>query len=191
MQIPRRVKLALFEFARSLDDNDDDTSSSSKKNIYILLKILRFFLNEQFLSRIHLRIQLRNSAAAALQTCSMAPIEVPSAEFCAIGCGILNQAHGLSFRSTLKRYRALFGVSPHTASKLWALLLGSIPEKSNPEHLLWALMRLKTYATDAVCTALVQVDGKTFRKWSWIFIKSLSNLCLVRFVLSVLNSFNA
>jgi len=53
----------------------------------------------------------------------------------------------------------------------------NLPPEGNIEHLLWALMFLKSYGKEKVMSALAGgVDPQTFRKWVWIFIEAISYL---------------
>ena len=74
-------------------------------------------------------------------------------------------------------FRSFSGAS----SKVCALLWHFVDHSNNPtvaqKHLLWALLFLKIYATENVHASLAGgVDHKTFRKWSWIFVKAIANL---------------
>lgn len=79
----------------------------------------------------------------------------------------------------LRRFKSYFGVSPEVCSISWNMLENEIPYGGEPKHLLWALMLLKQYNTENCNAANVGVDEKTFRKWSWIFIRMLANLPVV------------
>lgn len=78
----------------------------------------------------------------------------------------------------LRKFRSFFGCSPEVCEKLWNNLRDK-PGDSSPKHLLWALLFLKCYNIGSVNASLVNVDEKTFRKWSWCFIELLSQLDLV------------
>lgn len=80
----------------------------------------------------------------------------------------------------MRRYKSLFGASPETCAYLWNLCKQNAPKNSEPKHFLWALLFLKIYATEHVNAAMVNADEGTFRKWSWTFVKVLSELKLVR-----------
>ena len=54
----------------------------------------------------------------------------------------------------------------------------SILFKARPQHLLWALMFLKMYASTSVNASFARCDEKTFRKWCWKVIEALSSLAL-------------
>jgi hypothetical protein len=69
-------------------------------------------------------------------------------------------------------FRALFGVGPGVVCQLWQRC--SFPPKTMPKHLLWALLFLKTYATEPVLCSIVGTTRKTFRKWSWPIVKAIA-----------------
>jgi len=78
-----------------------------------------------------------------------------------------------------ERFLSLFGVTLSVATIIWGKLEGKLETESKTEHLLWSLLRLRTYATGDVCATIVNVDSKTFRKWSRRFIEKLAGLCMV------------
>jgi hypothetical protein len=84
----------------------------------------------------------------------------------------------LSNKTGYRRFRGLFGVSPASCAVLWTLIEDK-PPGSKPKHLLWSLLFLKGYANEHMNSAVVGVDEKTFRKWSWIFINLLADLNVV------------
>ena len=77
-----------------------------------------------------------------------------------------------------RRYRAYFGTSSFITSNIWYKLYKAdlIPEKGQPKHLLWGQLFLRIYNSEEVHAGLAGVDEKTFRKWSWLFIKATSYL---------------
>jgi len=78
-----------------------------------------------------------------------------------------------------KKYTAFFGTTPFVCSLLWAMLepCRKMPRGVQPKHLLWALMFLKIYGTEAVnCNLADGVDEKTFRKWAWLFVEGIAAL---------------
>ena len=90
--------------------------------------------------------------------------------------------NGCPSETALKgRFRALFGVSENVCSRVWFCLLPVLPSQAIPFHFLWALMFLKTYASEHVNSTMSSVDAKTFRKWSWKFIKLLADILVVRY----------
>ncbi len=87
--------------------------------------------------------------------------------------------HMIEGECTLRRYKALFGVTPLVASVIWSLSEHSRRHDSSPRHLLWGLMFLKVYATEHVHATFVGIDEKTFRKWCWIWVGIISELTVV------------
>jgi hypothetical protein len=73
----------------------------------------------------------------------------------------------------------MFGTRPDMYSLLWDMLdpTNTMPNGVKGFHLLWGLMLLKLYASEAVhCTISGGVDEKTFRKLSWMFISGIADL---------------
>ena len=80
-------------------------------------------------------------------------------------------------KTNVRRFRSFFGTSPEICSDLWELLVmaDQIPDYAKPEHLLWSLLFLKVYGTEASLTSMVDCpDEKTFRKWVKIFVTGIS-----------------
>ena len=71
-----------------------------------------------------------------------------------------------SMYSDERMFRSLFGCSPEACSDLWKITFGYQKAGAQPNHLLWALLQLRTYTTEDVLVAMIAVDRKTFRKWS-------------------------
>lgn len=101
---------------------------------------------------------------------------ITSEIFLRMGNEIAGQATTKSSYSSLRRFRSFFGTSPDVCVILWHQLQTRIPEHGSPEHVLWALLFLKVYATEDVLCSFVRVDRKTFRKWCWIFVDAISHL---------------
>jgi len=80
-----------------------------------------------------------------------------------------------------RRYREFFGCTPFLCSLLWEMLLdqGLIVVGTHPIHLLWALLFLKQYNTEAVNAGICYCDEKTYRNWIWAFVDAISELNLV------------
>ena len=104
---------------------------------------------------------------------------VSSESFSWIALPLMRQARDLSLADYPRRFRALFGASPAVCSVVWSLASRSLPPKARPIHLLWALLFLKVYATEHANASLAGVDEKTFRKWAWALLESISNLDVV------------
>ena len=77
-----------------------------------------------------------------------------------------------------RRYRAFFGTSSIVTSSIWVRLNQAdlLPKNGLPAHLLWGQLFLKIYASEEIHAGLAGVNEKTFRKWSWLFIKAISYL---------------
>lgn len=78
--------------------------------------------------------------------------------------------------------KSLLGTSYTVCSEIWNLVnpLESDVlqlQKAHPRHLFWALLFLNCYCTIPILTRVVGgVDDKTFREWSWLFVKEIANL---------------
>ena len=77
-----------------------------------------------------------------------------------------------------RRWNANYGVSPHTCQAIWGLMTGlsPLPNGASFYHLLWGLLFLKTYMTEAVVSGMLGVDEQTYRKWVWIIIPRIAAL---------------
>eukprot|EP00171_Calliarthron_tuberculosum_P022524 IDg22524t1 len=98
-------------------------------------------------------------------------------DFWSLGALIIGRAKGAYSKTELRRFRSVFGVTSYACSLLWAILCPSVPN-SSPVHLLWPLMFLKVYGTEHVHAVLAHADEKTFRKWSWFYIRQMAQLKL-------------
>jgi hypothetical protein len=77
-----------------------------------------------------------------------------------------------------RSFRSFFGVSADVCAELWKLLHPVNVNGASPKHLLWALFFLKVYPTESIGASMVgHVDEKTYRKWVWIFVDKISDLC--------------
>ena len=97
----------------------------------------------------------------------------------------MSHVTGLSVLSGKRRFRAMFGVSTLVCSVIWNLFLHKIPDGASPVHLLWALMFIKVYASEATHRAISKADEKTFRKWSSRFVEIIANRKVVRFLTAI------
>lgn len=87
-------------------------------------------------------------------------------------------AHHNTERSSLtgyRKFRTYFGISPEQCSIIWNRISDK-PSGAEPKHLLWCMLFLRNYHKEHVNAAIVSVDEKTFRKWTWIFVELLSEL---------------
>ena len=74
---------------------------------------------------------------------------------------------------------AFFGLVPMKIFELWKLVNSEETdpnEKVCPKHLMWSLLFLHTYYTEAILSTMVEVSEKTLRKWIWRTIKKLSGI---------------
>lgn len=111
--------------------------------------------------------------------------------FEAAGSAIMRREAALSQRTGsravfLRRFKGFFGAPPVVISTMWGRL--THPERALPCHLLWALLFLKSYANEHQCAALCAVDEKTYRKWSWLFVRLMARAQIVRQVSLTINS---
>ena len=85
-----------------------------------------------------------------------------------------------------RTFRAFFKISSVGCSDLWYKLTQytcptEVENKVRfsslkPNHLLWTLHYMHTYASEDVCSTIVGVTPKTYRKYKWAIILFLSNL---------------
>jgi hypothetical protein len=75
-------------------------------------------------------------------------------------------------------FTSAYGSSPEVCCHTWEYInhYKVVPKKAVPYHLLWSMLFMKSYATEAFLSALVGTTEKTFRKWVWLMIKSISGL---------------
>jgi hypothetical protein len=84
----------------------------------------------------------------------------------------------------VRDWKALFGCSPLICDMIWGTLEKQIllPPKKEPVHLLWALLFLKTYRTEAVCGSVVGKTVKTYRDHVWPMVEAISALRVVSLI---------
>lgn len=103
-------------------------------------------------------------------------------DFMCIGMSIMGRNHHHANETSRRRFSAWFGTDPQTCAILWEKLnyYGWLDyagiRGTHPKHLLWSLMFLKCYATEAVHSANVGVDEKTYRKWIWFYLEGITLL---------------
>ncbi|KDO22032.1 hypothetical protein SPRG_12241 [Saprolegnia parasitica CBS 223.65] len=95
--------------------------------------------------------------------------------------GLAIAKHGLSQSTNIgmRRFRGLFGVGPDVCLKLWDATAQVRPTDTSPVHLLWMLLFLKGYRTEAETHALIGADEKTLRKWLWPWIETVAKLEII------------
>lgn len=107
--------------------------------------------------------------------------------FLNIGSKYTKTASKENDNTRLRRYKSFFGVTPLVCFIVWQKLKNEAPSGSHPKHLLWCLNFLKQYTVDHTRKAIFEADEKTVRKWTWIFVKLISDLNVVRFSYTYLN----
>ena len=108
-------------------------------------------------------------------SCAARSCIIEHAFICA-GQGNINKELKQSSYS-IRRYRSFFGIGPDIASKIWGMV--AIPAHSYPKHLLFSLLFLKNYNAEHLNASLCNVDERTFRKWSWYYIREMAGLSIV------------
>lgn len=96
--------------------------------------------------------------------------------FLNLGLKIMNKKSSSSSGRNLIVFRAHYGTSPEVVSHLWgriSLVQSGVMHK----HVLWALLFMKVYSTEHVLSGIVNCNEKTFRKWIWIVIPIISEIC--------------
>jgi len=81
-------------------------------------------------------------------------------EFLIAGSEILRRSLFEPTRIGIRRFRSLFGCSPIHCSTIWKLIDINHPVGAKFEHLLFALLFLKVYATEHVNHTLSGVNEK-------------------------------
>ena len=77
-----------------------------------------------------------------------------------------------------RRCRSHIGVSFEVCSDVWKRLTLErlLPLKAQPNHLLWALLRLNMYESIDCLSTKLKVDPSTCRKWIWLMIRAIESL---------------
>lgn len=85
-----------------------------------------------------------------------------------------------------RRIRAFFGAPTSIISNIWNLVWVKLSKQESDsiiddgvqfKYLLYALVFMKVYSTEEVhCSIVDWPSTKTFRKWSWYFVKKISEL---------------
>jgi hypothetical protein len=81
-------------------------------------------------------------------------------------------------KMSLRKFQALFQLTPHQCHLLWHRLHRCYEEGEMPftqvPHLLYALHYMATYCTFDNMAARTGKDKKTLRKWTWIVINFIA-----------------
>ena len=108
-------------------------------------------------------------------------IRVDPAAFMSLGREIISHPGRRNRLGELRAFRSHFGTVPVRCCLIWNMLRAcdearAILNGALPKHLLWALMFLKLYGTEATLCGKAKCDEKTFRKWSWKFVQAIALL---------------
>ena len=100
-------------------------------------------------------------------------------EFWIIGCEIANHNNGLASTEHLgrRRFRGLFGTTPNICSIIWQSLSDNGLHPPGAKPLLFIIMCFiifKSYCTAEINKSITGLDEKTFRKWTWQYIKLIA-----------------
>lgn len=82
-------------------------------------------------------------------------------------------------RPSDRQFSSYFGIDRDVCEKTWQLIARQNQHRLQPNHFLWGLLLLKVYSTESVLSGISGVTEKTFRKWSWYAIDSISRLQVV------------
>lgn len=108
------------------------------------------------------------------------PLEKMNAElFLKLGNKFTNTKSTSSKYIAERRFASFFGVSPEICIIVWDRIKPWVPTDGEPKHLLWSLSFLKQYAVEHYRSAIFKADEKTVRKWTWLFVKILSDMDVV------------
>jgi len=94
--------------------------------------------------------------------------------------GIVNVTPSAKLNRTFeRRWNSAFGALPGVCCILWNKIdpMRTMPKGVQPKHLLWGLLLLTVYETEENSAQRAgNVDEKTFRKWSHLFVEAMSFL---------------
>lgn len=105
--------------------------------------------------------------------------EMNSEYFTKLGNCFIKNRKNLSNSIRSRRFKSFFGITPTVCCIIWNMIKDDVPHESEPKHLLWCLCFLKQYPVEHIRQSLFTADEKTIRKWTWIYVKLLSNLNVV------------
>jgi hypothetical protein len=96
---------------------------------------------------------------------------------------VIFQNYGKRLKGDDDKFLRLFGVDSNTAALIWNMVESRGNILTEPgraiKHLLWSLLFLKNYETQALACILCRCSEKTHRKWVWIYVNEMSNLDVV------------
>ena len=107
-------------------------------------------------------------------------VRVDPPAFMELGRQIMGFPRPVRRETELKRFRAHFGTTDIRCTIIWRMLRANadsvqvIGRGPRPQHLLWALLWLKTYDTESILCGKVGCDETTYRKWIWRFVEAIA-----------------
>lgn len=105
--------------------------------------------------------------------------DLKSGVFLTIGNRYTKPGTSKSKYKSLRKFKVYFGVTPEICSIIWQKIKDKVPVGGEPKHLLWTLHFFKKYSNEHIRRSFLNADEKTIRKWTWIFVKLLSELNVV------------
>lgn len=108
--------------------------------------------------------------------------DVGPMKFLKLGNEISKTKRGQKESTKTRRFKSFFGVTPYVCSIVWTKIVGIAPIGFLPKHLLWGLNFLKQYTSEHKRHSTLNADEKTIRKWTWIAVKLLSGLKMVKLI---------
>lgn len=100
-------------------------------------------------------------------------MNVDSTEFFIIGMKYANR-RAIRNDTNFRRFKAYYGTTAGCCVSLWDCILPHIGHGGRHYQLLWALMFLRLYDSISVLSSIVEVDEKTFSKWTWKILSIIS-----------------
>jgi len=104
-------------------------------------------------------------------------------EFLELGFIVLRQEHRrFKVRERkIEQFKSWYGIVPARCSTIWSKLIAidwlRQTKRPQPKHMLWALLFLRSYSSEAhLCSMVGGVDAKTFRKWLWFYLGGIARL---------------
>ncbi len=104
----------------------------------------------------------------------MATSSDSSDTFWFIGCEICKHNTKRKNDYGNRKFRNFFGTCAVVCLQIWNLVIGHLPSFVEPKHLLWSLLFLRQYHTEAQNAALVATSEKTFREYVHLIVPSIA-----------------
>ena len=108
-------------------------------------------------------------------------MSLSGSDFERLGQDLAGYRSSSSYATKRRRFVSFFGIEACLVAVVWSFLTGIIQavkelKSPNPIHLLWALLFVQCYDTEARNAALCKVDEKTYRKWCWFYLEATADL---------------